>query len=303
MKKHFLNLLWIFLCTLLLCGCSCQHEWADATCTAAKTCIKCAETEGDAVGHSWKDADCVAPKTCTRCDLAEGIPLGHLWTEATCTSPKTCGRCHTEDGSPLQHSWEGEATLFTAPICSVCGTRGELLPGYFAQNGLTINAYPDLSVDYSTNTFVRSDLETTGSFVASEVQIFEYDSTHRAKAGYEWRSVEFAISFSDNRSMLYGTNVVCARADFYQDQELKQAAKQENFTVSYNGKDHRCLAVYEKETYYFEDSSSLVLLTCYVQVPEGYDGVVLAFPHGSIAVDGMHLHEIADASTLLFRLA
>ena len=35
---------------------SCEHEWEDATCTQAKTCTLCGETEGEPLGHiegSW----------------------------------------------------------------------------------------------------------------------------------------------------------------------------------------------------------------------------------------------------------
>lgn len=35
-----------------LYGCGCKHEWQDATCTEPKTCSKCGETEGEALGHT-----------------------------------------------------------------------------------------------------------------------------------------------------------------------------------------------------------------------------------------------------------
>jgi len=31
----------------------CSHNWEDATCTAAKICDRCGETEGEALGHDW----------------------------------------------------------------------------------------------------------------------------------------------------------------------------------------------------------------------------------------------------------
>lgn len=51
------------------------------------------------------------------------------------------------------------------------------------------------------------------------------------------------------------------------------------------------------------DNSNVFQMTCYAQVPAGYDGVVLAFCHGSIDIDGMHLHEVEDKKLLLCRLA
>ena len=51
------RILTVLLClTLILglcgCGCSCRHEWVDATCTEPKTCAKCGETQGEALGHT-----------------------------------------------------------------------------------------------------------------------------------------------------------------------------------------------------------------------------------------------------------
>ena len=49
------RILTVLLCLTLilgLCGCSCRHEWVDATCTEPKTCAKCGETQGEALGHT-----------------------------------------------------------------------------------------------------------------------------------------------------------------------------------------------------------------------------------------------------------
>ena len=40
----------------MLTGCNMSHEWQEATCTEAKTCSVCGETEGKALGHTWKEA-------------------------------------------------------------------------------------------------------------------------------------------------------------------------------------------------------------------------------------------------------
>ena len=43
----------------LLVGCSCRHEWEDATCTKPQTCSVCGATEGTANGHSYgSDGEC-----------------------------------------------------------------------------------------------------------------------------------------------------------------------------------------------------------------------------------------------------
>lgn len=303
MKKFTLILLTVLLSAVILTGCSCEHEWTEATCTAPKTCTLCGLTEGETLGHSWQEADCVTAKTCVRCDLKEGSLLGHSWKEATCTDAKTCTLCAVTEGNPLDHTWVGETTLYTAPSCAVCGITGETLPGYLAQNGLKPNISPEITVDYVNSTFVRSDLDTTGLLTASEVQIFDYDSTHRARAGYEWRRANVSILFNDNRFDMYGTNVAYARADYYQDQELKQPRRQENFPIMYNDQEYWCLAIYDDMGFVHEDSGSIYHLTVHVQVPTGYDGVVLAFLRGSTDITGKHLHEVADENLLLLRMA
>lgn len=302
MKKSMLILLACLICAALLTGCSCQHQWVEATCTNAKHCTKCDAVEGEALGHSWKEADCVTPRTCALCGLTDGEAAGHSWKDATCTEARSCTVCAATEGDPLGHTWEGETTLYTAPVCSVCAAEGEPLPGYFAQQGLSINIRPLLPAEYTSNTYVRPDLDTVGEFVSSPVLIFESDAKHRAKAGYEWRNVDITITFSDGNSGLYGSNVNCARVDYYQDIELKTAGKPERFTVNYNGEDYKCTISYEDAGFYFTEDSNVFQMRCYAQVPVGYDGVVLAFYHSGVSAEGLHLHEVEDENMLLIRL-
>lgn len=303
MKKSILILLSLLIPAALLTGCSCQHQWLDATCELPKTCTQCNVTEGEPLGHSWLEANCETPQTCSRCNLTDGNPLGHTWEEATCTTAKTCSVCGLSEGTPLEHTWEGESTLYTGAVCAVCGADGDPLPGYLAQNNLHPNAEPVQITEYHTNTFVRPDLDTVGEFFASKVLICEYDETHRSRQGYEWRTADITITFKDSNSNLFGSNVICARADYYQEQMLKQTKKQESFHVTYNGKDYKCTAFYENTGFYYDNNCNVFQMTCYVQVPIGYDGVVLAFFHGGTDVEGKQLHEAADENTLLFRMA
>ena len=92
MKRVSIVLLGILLC-VLLAGCKCEHEWAEATCTEPKTCTKCKETEGEPLGPNWKAATCEEPETCTRCGEQQGELADHKWKEATCIVPKTCSVC------------------------------------------------------------------------------------------------------------------------------------------------------------------------------------------------------------------
>ena len=143
------------------------HVWAEATCTAAKTCTVCKVTEGKALGHditkldgkaatcteagltegekcsrcdyevaqkeipatghTWTDATCTTAKTCSVCDVTEGEALGHTWADATCDTAKTCTVCNATEGEALGHTWTN-ATCTAAKTCTVCNaTEGEAL--------------------------------------------------------------------------------------------------------------------------------------------------------------------------------
>ena len=127
---------------------ACEHDWADATCQAPKTCKLCGETEGEVIDHNYvdgscamcgaedpsvckhpnmQDATCELPKTCPDCGATEGEALGHSYADATCTAPKTCTVCGGTDGKPLGHTYEFVTTLPTFEIpgkttvkCLVC---------------------------------------------------------------------------------------------------------------------------------------------------------------------------------------
>lgn len=63
----------------------------EATCTtdgeAVKTCTGCAASESQiikATGHSWAEATCTQAKHCENCGQTEGEPLGHTAQSGTC---------------------------------------------------------------------------------------------------------------------------------------------------------------------------------------------------------------------------
>jgi len=109
-KKVYFPLLGIliFLCVLLT-GCGCKHEWQDAACEAPKTCTKCSQTRGEALGHKWADATCEIPKTCSVCQKTEGNHIGiQLFKSELC--------------KPLFGTWSGNisipSTYFELPSLS-----------------------------------------------------------------------------------------------------------------------------------------------------------------------------------------
>lgn len=65
---------------LSVIGCGCDHVWIEATCTEPKTCEKCGETEGEALGHNfgeWQQtidaltATVSQERECDRCGQTE----------------------------------------------------------------------------------------------------------------------------------------------------------------------------------------------------------------------------------------
>ena len=54
---------------LIIEGDVCEHEWVDATCTAAKYCPLCGATEGEALGHSYVNY------ICTNCGVPNLVEL------------------------------------------------------------------------------------------------------------------------------------------------------------------------------------------------------------------------------------
>ncbi len=65
--------------------------------------------------HDWADATCTAPKTCHVCGAAVGEALGHTpGAEATCTAAQVCTVCNAELASQLAHD-------FKDGKCTVCG--------------------------------------------------------------------------------------------------------------------------------------------------------------------------------------
>lgn len=125
MKKKLTLLALFLICTTLLTGCFCKHQWQEATCKAPSTCSECGKTRGEPTTHKFLDATCIAPRTCQYCGLTEGSAAEHTWVDATCTAPKTCSVCGETEGDPIDHPW-ADATTEAPKTCTLCGkTEGE----------------------------------------------------------------------------------------------------------------------------------------------------------------------------------
>ena len=127
--KKVLSLIAI-LCLALVCfaGCdifnqpiepTCEHEWADATCTAPKTCSLCGATDGEANGHTEETVAGVAA-TCTESGMTDGKKCS-VCGETTVEQAVIAALGHTEEtvaGTPATCTDNG---MTDGKKCTVCG--------------------------------------------------------------------------------------------------------------------------------------------------------------------------------------
>lgn len=126
MKKRIALITTLVLC-LALAACGHTHVWQAATCTTAKICPECGETEGEALGHRWLEATCTTAKTCEICLQTIGQPIEHQWAYATCIELKHCEDCGKTEGDLAEHKWL-DATCTAPMTCEICGaTEGETI--------------------------------------------------------------------------------------------------------------------------------------------------------------------------------
>lgn len=106
----------ILLAAMLLSLCACGKD--DAKPTDPSNPTSCS--------HSFADATCTAPKTCTKCGVTEGDPAGHTLT-AVCT---TCNQTNPEFVDLLEVDWickeedDGSLTVATYYFYSEDGQQG-----------------------------------------------------------------------------------------------------------------------------------------------------------------------------------
>ena len=277
-----------FMMAVLLTGCGHEHQWKEASCETAKTCVDCGETEGE--------------------------PLGHTWVEATCTEPKTCSVCGKTEGEALGHTLS-EANYQSAAICSVCGeTEGEPLEADFDKYGLVCNAQLDTVYLYITCCYEKPDRATTGTAVFSDYQIFTSDEEHEAKRGYVWQSVVVTSVFNDSNAQSYGARAYFCNEDYYNpvlhdDSMVKESDEKAGkysgiYTVSFEGKEYtecKYQAAILKNGW--ENNKLVIQQQIAFRVPEGYDGTVVAVRDGRREwKDGEYIYDVADENTVFYRL-
>lgn len=117
--------------------CSCGKLYEDAT--AARELTE-EDVNRGALGHDWIDATCTEAKTCDRCGETEGTALGHDWEGEWSSNADNhwhaCTRCDAKDGEGA-HNPGAPATETTPQICTDCGYVIESATGHVCANHLT----------------------------------------------------------------------------------------------------------------------------------------------------------------------
>ena len=310
--KNNLRITGLFITVLLfvslLAGCGHSHTWTEASCTAAKTCNDCGESEGEALGHSWTDASCTAAKTCVRCGETNGTPLDHQFSDATCSEAAMCQLCGLVDGEPLEHLLT-EATYQSPAICTVCGSSvGDALEADFDRYGIKADMELGKSYEYHT---VCDDETTpiTGSTEIISYEVIDSNDDLPARDNYQWHIVRFKTTFTDSIIRTQGFKVDYTYTDYYNIRLFTDEADHSDpifsaCTVNYNGVD---TPVYFSQSGNFEensDGSVAMELTFYVQKPLGYQGIVVGLNNAKISTrNGNYLFDVYDEENfLLFRL-
>ena len=304
MKRYRSLLAMMILCVCVFTGCQCSHEWTEADCITPKTCTKCEETEGEALGHNWEEATCTAPKTCTVCGLSEGEAQAHVWTEVSCAAPKTCEGCGLTEGEALEHTWV-EANYQAPKTCSVCAaTEGAPWTSAFEEMGLSFNveevgvAYP-MIIDGQDFTYTIESYE-----------IFASDEKHPAMDGYEWHVVSHITECLQGVAPYYYPTYT----DFnnYYDMEgfNKSLAVKDNysmgFTVNYLGVDYSdCLFQGDADYLDTTDAGWMRKETLAFRVPAGFDGMFVCVGNADHITSDYYLEYknlYTDSNTRFFQL-
>lgn len=255
--------------------------------------------------------------------LLTGCCISHDWQDATCTEPKTCIKCGKTEGRELGHTVSKRANYQEDCVCEVCGELFKYklesdfekydIKGIFMETGQ--------SYDYVTSCnpelyFGKAGKhKTIGQATIADYQTFSSDETHEEKEGYEWKTVEMRVLFSDENANKYGIMVGGPTHEDYYDIDghdlslKKQEDGSVTFHVNWDGTEYTecCCKIISGGwgEWAGENPDAFVTFSAEMEflLPEGYDGIVLSlYDKTKDWKDGMHIYDIADENTLFFRL-
>ena len=166
--------------------CSCGKLYEDATAAVELTED---QVKRDALGHDWIDATCTEPKTCDRCGETEGTALGHDWEGEWSSNADNhwhaCTRCDAKDGEDA-HNPGAPATETTPQICTDCGYVIESATGHVCANHLSY--VPPVDPDCTNPGNIEHYKCTCNKLYeddAASVELTE-DQVRRGALGHDW---------------------------------------------------------------------------------------------------------------------
>lgn len=212
------------------------------------------------------------------------------------------------------HKWK-EANYQSPSICEECGaTRGLPLTADFERYGIKAEMKPE--TDYTLTTLcAEENVETTATVRISSVATFGSDDTHEARNGYQWVVVKMTINAGDSNSNAYGFTYNYLTADYYDTEKFETSyqysdKKNNVFTVNYNGVDYAdciCSVQTVSGEWILDRTDDIyrktITITWNLQIPVGYDGIVIGVHSSAIIDDGKLLKDYyRPEGFLLFRV-
>lgn len=205
-----------------------------------------------------------------------------------------------------------EANYQTPATCTICGvTDGEVLTPDFVNYGIEAYVEPGVTYNYKTICMDNSDAYTIGKATVSHA-IVPDDEEHEAREGYEWHKVDFNVLFDDENTKTYGVSVNFLCENYYNIKNHDDSADHSDpdisvYTANVNGED---MPVYLRQGGGFtqnDDYSATFNFTMEVQIPVGYDGIVVGLVNQGLLAGGnagyINTYYTGDAEEfLLFRV-
>lgn len=324
------------------------HTWEDATCTEPKICSVCQETEGEALGHTLSEATYWEAAVCSVCgETGDVLPpafeelgvkgrfmeVGKTYDYNTLCASRQEYEDMMIDTLKEEFGIEGDYANFTEFFME--GIFGDvdtvMLDGekvkfteeivvrlFCNQYGITddFENLTEALMAVLKNEGIDVDARTTAQVTVTDYQTFDSDEMHEAKEGYEWKTLEIELVYSDENAYNYGASVRYCHDSYYQKDEEDSGEDSENeeswdneqsYAMDWKGQQYtECKAIIEfEEGDWIEDAAGGHSYTRTIMVtfllPKGYDGKLFSLAdYGYTGT--IKNFAYADDNTLFFRL-
>ena len=254
----------------------------------------------------------------------------HEWLAADCENPETCSLCGETQGEPLGHEFEG-GNFQEATICVLCGAEGEPVTPGAVSSRLRLDKVIGTAYQYDTLTCMEIIVYMGGEITLLTVEVASKWGNYEAPEGYEFIVAEFDAAFMNFLAYELGVDLIVGLLDYYSFDPSGELAKPEGVEamwailgptvdlevikkedrgvisgdglINYYGEDIEFMLFTAIDYNWGRDGSSFDL-TYAVQVPIGYDGIVIAFIDSQKLEDNEDgpAGDYIDRNTLLFRL-